>query len=660
MLQAAPNFSTEFCASEQSDYAQSSSTDSYAEPTHIAIERISLVQTDPMTHDAPDDPLESETRSHNDPEAAYRFHDNDGRTVAASLDELARGAEDPQEIAFSYVHAGEGARERSRDHMVSRALSYELTEDARGRNKVTLEPAGLGDTSGLSPLSAAAAPARQLWEAIAAEVRHPMLVSHFADLRFSLGQTSGVDAARALIDAYLGSDAGHDLHSVLGLMRANYLARTMKIADREMVVRDRILRRAESPLTKDSVWVLTRILDVLADSPRTSTSDPDRLRIRGIIDRGWIMCEAQPWLADGLAHADRRFAASDAERREAERRHVAMCRAVALEDSGFRRLMTLTRAAHIAGRYGLIPERDEIIVLLQELDPDALQAQRFTRTLSLPTWMSAPRLRPYRRATSWAEALDLWLDTGAPTGSAVANARYGEQHTKGFLSRVTRVSLGVHSLPEKTTSGEDAAVLQTTQSERIQAQHASGVLADALDLIAERFPDINEESILTHLSKYNADEVILRRFSHAVALFFAGNYNDAGVIATPLAEAAARGLLRQLHHPMYRLEDGNASGHFPALDTYLEALVQHHLDEDWSRALRITLTPEGFDFRNRVAHGFKTEFSRGESALVLRVTGMLALLTSPDSSIQDADDAAARIRFPVTSKAKRRWRLMRI
>lgn len=60
------------------------------------------------------------------------------------------------------------------------------------------------------------------------------------------------------------------------------------------------------------------------------------------------------------------------------------------------------------------------------------------------------------------------------------------------------------------------------------------------------------------------------------------------------------------------------------MDFYVQSLETNGMDIDWVRALRATLLSDGLSLRNLHAHGF--EFSESESALLLRLVGLLCAL----------------------------------
>lgn len=183
------------------------------------------------------------------------------------------------------------------------------------------------------------------------------------------------------------------------------------------------------------------------------------------------------------------------------------------------------------------------------------------------------------------------------------------------------------------------------------------VLAGALSIIGSQGGSLSEETLSAFLLSDNLDEPLTTAFSHALMLFFDGQTGDAGLVAFPIVEAAARGALLLLNEPLYRLEAGQGPGHFPALDVYIQALEDRGLDEDWLRTLRIVLTPDGLNLRNETAHGHKLSYTAVESALMLRIAGMLLYLNGPSSTEEGDAWAVQQLHYPQRQR-RRRWRIM--
>lgn len=600
-----------------------------------------------------------------DIESAYVFDPSDGAAVAPKLDEAVRAepsaTPDLMVLAFRWDRTASDDRERARDHAISRALSYELTEDADDPGNVTLEPYAANDSAWMRPLRSTLPETADLWEAVGDAVNHPALVAHFTDLLWTVRRRTGLDAGRDVADAYLALDEDKTLQWVIGIARANTVARIFKLAPQEESARRRLLEFAERNLDDTDVAGLTlRALDVLTVPPRSTTVDPLRHRVQKLIERSWKLFNRGDLNTGALAKSALRLAGDDEDRRDAQRLHVNSYMAQASAESGFREIWLLNEAAKLASGYGLITERDRAVIALQRVDQSTVPWHRRDVPLTIPKWTAAHTLRPYRQARHWTIALETWLRTAAPTGSLVTNEKLAKQQGSGLLALVTHVEFGGHGLPQKTHRTGDAVIRRQRRLEEYNALIQGVMLAEALEHIAERFPELSEDAIATHLLQYGADEHLTRALAHALAVFLAGNFSDAGALATPLAEAASRGMLLLLDEPLYRVESGDTAGRFPALDLYLNALLENGLDPDWDRALRIVLTPEGFDLRNSLAHGFKLSFNRTEAALALRLASLMVLLTGPDLTARDAAWARSKLQTPVPDSLPQRWRFVRV
>ncbi|WP_065960509.1 hypothetical protein [Curtobacterium sp. UCD-KPL2560] len=600
-----------------------------------------------------------------DIESAYVFDPTDGAAVAPALDEAVRvessTTPDLMAIAFRWERAAEDDRERARDHAISRALSYELSEDETDPGKITLEPYAATEAAWMRPLRNTLPVTTDLWEAVGDAVEQPALVAHFADLLWTVRRRTGLDAGRDVADAYLALEEDETLQWVVGTARANTIARNLKLAPQEESARRRLLEFAERNLDDTDLAGLTlRALDVLTVPPRSATVDALRRRVEKLLDRAWKLFNGGGLNTDALARSALRFAEDDEGRRDAQRLHVNSYMSGALVESGFREIWMLNEAAKLASGYGLITERDRAVISLQRVDQSTVPWHRHDLPLTIPKWTVAHTLRPYRQARHWTDALETWLRSAAPTGSRIANEKLAREQGSGLLALVTQVEFGGHGLPQKTHRTDEAVLRRQRRLEEYNALVRGTLLASALEHIAARFPNLDEEGIAAHLLQYGADEQLTRAFAHALAVFLSGNFSDAGALATPLAEAASRGMLLLLDEPLYRVESGSSAGRFPALDLYLNALLKNGLDPDWDRALRIVLTPEGFDLRNSLAHGFKLSFNRTEAALALRVAGLMVLLTSPDLTSRDAAWARSKLQTPVPQPLPLRWRFVRV
>lgn len=595
-----------------------------------------------------------------DVEAAYVFDPADGALLGPLLDAACSDYPDPAIVASAFMHPGSTARETARDHALARGLSYELVADPTDPARSALHPLRTAESPWMTPLLDTRSEVLDLWEACLASVKHPVLRAHFHDLLFSAKRHRGLDAAQLVIDAYLNVSDPEVPFWMEGLARSISIARAFALDDAEASTRETLLRFAEARLSDRSVaGLVTHALELLsAPAKRASEGAAEEDRIRALFGRAWESIESNLPITDALAHANRRFAQSPDERRAVSEKHVQTYLRPDDPGEGVRRIWELTNAAHLAERYELPDLRQQAIAALQARRHDPLGGQTLGTPVTLPRWLVFNKLHSYRRSRDWRQSLQEWLLTEAPTGSWAHNQQRFGQTRPGLLSLVTRITIGRHGLPERSRSGPDARALDDLHAaEQGLAQMNGTVLARALDIIGNQGRDLSEGVLSSFLLGSNTDEQLTVAFSHALMLFFEGRTSDAGLVAFPIVEAAARGALLLLDEPLYRLQAGQTPGHFPSLDIYIQALEEHGLDEDWVRTLRIVLTPEGFNLRNETAHGHKLTYTAVESALMLRIAGLLLGLNGP-SSTKDSDAwAMSQRRYP-PRKRRRCWRIM--
>jgi hypothetical protein len=597
-----------------------------------------------------------------DLEAAYTFESEDGVRVASVLD--AACADDADLVLMaSTLHAREMLtqdtdREIARNHALARALTYELVAHPDDPTRSAFHPLSKSESPWIAPLRSTSSEVLRLWESCLKAVTHPVLTAHFRDLLFSAGYYRGPDEARHVVHAYLqtGSDS---LFWMQRLARALSISRSYGMQDAEQAIRGVLLRFAEE-MQRDSgaIFLVVHALELLSRPPRARPEESrEEERLRRLFACLWESIERNLFLTDALAAANRRFATTPKERREASEKHVWTYLRPNDPSPDIRRMWELTRAADLARSYELTDLHGQAVTALQAFAREPLRGHKISSSAAIPSWLMAVYLHPYRQAPHWRAGLDRWLQTQAPTGSWIDNQRHGRERT-GLLSFVTNIKLGQHGMPEQTRSGPEAqSTVRIQRAEQQQAIFQGACLAEALALIAKKPGDLSEDALAAFLLAENLDKPLTIAYSHALMLFFEGRSSDAGQVALPIVEAAARGALLLLDEPLYRLEAGESSGRFPTLDFYIDALERRGLDEDWVRALRVILTRDGLNLRNTTAHGFKLNYSRVESALVLRLAGMLLYANGPSSTDESDAWSDRQTRFP-EPRRRRGWRVM--
>ena len=289
-----------------------------------------------------------------------------------------------------------------------------------------------------------------------------------------------------------------------------------------------------------------------------------------------------------------------------------------------------------------------------------MELRSITTDLTLPRHALDSRLSRYRGSRDPRTALEIWLTTPSPTGSFEENVqRAAEVSGRGFLHLASRTTISPDGLPLRSSSGPEAAADEWLERiEGFQAATYGILLANELRAIRTEYGTISAEALGDHLAaRFGCDVEKARSLSDAISSFWDGRFSDAGRAAFPLVEAGARGLLLALGEPLFRIETGNAEGRFPGLETYADRLEQQGFDPDWLRTMRNPVAT----LRNALAHGHRLSLRPEESALLIRMAGLLVVLTPPKSAQVDRAEVEARLRDPIGAIAilgnlRRRWR----
>ena len=302
-------------------------------------------------------------------------------------------------------------------------------------------------------------------------------------------------------------------------------------------------------------------------------------------------------------------------------------------------------AARIANKYGYIDLRDRAVQLLQAVPYEDLGMQTLPIDLRIPCYVIDATLARYRHARDVLSALDIWLAGTCPTGSYESNINFAKERMDGsILAAITRTTFN-GNMPVSTSAGAESAVVEATeQQERINAGICGQTLAHELKAIKHQYGIVTPTKITAHLVQtYRCDSQLALALEHAIVSFWDERYTDAGRAAFPLVEAGARGVLLLLGDPLYRIQTGNAGGHFPSLEKYAEKLEQHNFDIDWLRCIRNPVAK----WRNALAHGHQLELADYEAAVLLRTAALLVVLTSSNSSEKDKEEIETNLRDPI-------------
>ena len=213
-----------------------------------------------------------------------------------------------------------------------------------------------------------------------------------------------------------------------------------------------------------------------------------------------------------------------------------------------------------------------------------------------------------------------------------------------IIAAVTRTTFD-GNMPTRTSAGVESAVVEATERQELINVRLNGqTIAHELKAIKHQYGIVTPTQITAYLVQtYRCDSQLALALGQAIVSFWDERYTDAGRAAFPLVEAGARGVLLLLGDPLYRIQTGNAGGHFPSLEKYAEKLEQHDFDIDWLRCIRNPVAK----WRNALAHGHRLELADYEAAVLLRTAALLVVLTSSNSSEKDKEEIETNLRDPI-------------
>ena len=578
---------------------------------------------------------------------AYEFVPSHVQIVADVLDKVAGSTSDLLE-AWQVLWADEDYKLLDEELRVEIdfLFAYELQEDYGNPSTVRLVEPGLSFTA-TRVISETPASAWTLWSDVGTIAKHPAIGAHIADALLTARVRSSPEHAASVVLLYMEAaelSQASAQQVALSLARANYIARSRGMLD-ELSVRAAMLRRIEA-LGADAATsgpALT-LLTALAISPRGGDFEPgERELVRTLL---FALGDAAITHVDEIGKTLIRSAEDEAEQEFAKRWHVARYLLLAqAADHGMQRMHHAQTAADLATAYGLLDLRDTAVQVMQSVDHDSMGCK--TAGFNMPMSKNGFRahLRKYRHARSWNYAFTIFLAGNSPSGDYEANVKTAERAASGSIrALISRTVYGSHGLPERTNA--DFMVEEITRTETIALNVSAILLALELEYVRDRFSRPQTDRIADWMvDSFSADGTLAKFFSESVTLHWDGKFSDSARMSIPLVERAARELLLALDEPLYRTQRGESPGRFPSLDFYLDALAKRDLDPNWVRAIRVTLLTPGMNLRNLSAHGFSMHFSENQSALLLRLAGLLcAMPLGPEpSGLQSPPDAARRL-----------------
>lgn len=295
------------------------------------------------------------------------------------------------------------------------------------------------------------------------------------------------------------------------------------------------------------------------------------------------------------------------------------------------RMHFLHAAAVLARDLGLDDMRAEAVRLLQQIKREDLDLMRIAVAGRIPRDTVELYLEQYTISPDWRDGVLAFLHSDPPTGDLERLRTMAADLTKVSVLRrlFPVVVLGPDGLPVVEAASE--AEKDDHDLAGVARQHANSfgrLLADGLCRVGDRYgaPDRADLTLLL-ANNGRGDPVLSDRLAAAFELYWAGDYSSSVHVAAPLAEAAARALLRMLDEAIYRTQKAQVRGGYVGLHVLIEALERLDLDPSWAYYLKwLFVSAYGPNLRNSVAHGFGGADDPLHAALVLRGAGLLVLL----------------------------------
>ena len=533
-----------------------------------------------------------------------------------------------------------------------RALAYSIVEDKKNPGSVVLGvrlsgasdewPLAFKDVSSIE---------KQVWCKIAEQCTHHLAKVHMLDVALSCGAIRGRDVAKEIAELYLtvAQDVNIEVYYRGGCLRRCWsIARSYGLHTLEAQARSASYQMAQLlfKLPEIPTGILLQPFEILTVNPRCGEfNDPSRQEVRDLLKQIRFRSATNVSTLEGVSELLVRVASTDSEHGEARRSLIESYLALGESAKGMIASSYFEDAARIANKYEYIDLRDRAVQLLQAVPYEDLGMQTLPIELRIPCYSIDATLDHYRHSRDALSALDIWLTGASPTGSYESNVAFAKESMDGsIIAAVTRTTFD-ENMPTRTSAGVESAVVEATeQQELINAGIYGQTLAHELKAIKHQYGIVTPTQITAHLVQtYRCDSQLTLTLGQAIVSFWDERYTDAGRAAFPLVEAGARGVLLLLGDPLYRIQTGNAGGHFPSLEKYAEKLEQHNFDVDWLQCIRNPVAK----WRNALAHGHQLHLADYEAAVLLRTAALLVVLTSSSSSEKDKEEIDMSLRDPI-------------
>jgi|GEM_PF-1551368 len=581
------------------------------------------------------------------------------KKFAETIDTLATESLDPWILLQKFtasLREGHSGLEFQRTEVIcalERALAYSIEDDPKYYGASTL---GVQFSSALNDwppaINLVSTEEKKIWQEAAAALEHPLPKAHFLDLVYSAGIEATPTAGTEVVALYL------ELATVSHLdeyYRASCLRRAWSISRRlslpaEQDARQSLWGMCQSLSAREGTpaGVLLQPFAPLVVAPRTGAFEsPSRAEVQERLES--IRASRWPYapIVEEVTGLLEKLAVSPTELEDARRKLVEAYFDLAELQPGIAASSWYDAAYKAAEKYGFVDLREQVVSARQEMPLSALEMRSHIIEAQLPRHLTDVHLSRYRHAGDSRVALDLWLTSSAPTGCYEDNLKSARESTSGgsIMQLVTRSTFNSDGLPVKTSTGAEDYEKEMLERLELMGIGIHGVsLARELYTIKTNYGVVTPAEIGAHLSlRYECDYELAEAFGEALNSFWEGRYSDAGRAAFPLVEAGARGLLLSLGDPLYRMPTETRDGRFPSLGEYSKRLEKHNFDMDWQRCL---VNPVA-SLRNSLAHGHLHQLKNYEAATLLRMAGLLVILTPEKSSEVDRDEVARRLRDPI-------------
>lgn len=496
---------------------------------------------------------------------------------------------------------------------------------------------------------------KRVWYDIANQCTHHLAKAHMLDVALSSGTIRGRDVAKEIADLYftVAQDVNIEMYYRAGCLRRCWsIARSCGLHTLEAQTRSASYQMAHQLaqlMLKPSeipVGILLQPFEIITVDPRYGDfSAPSRQDVQTLLKQIRFRSATNVSTLEGVSELLVRVASTDSERNEARRSLIESYLALGEGTKGMIASSYFEEAARKANKYGFTDLRDRAVQLLQAVPYEDLGMQTLPIELRIPCYAIDATLARYRHSRDALSALDIWLAGAPPTGSYESNVAFAKKSMDGsIIAAVTRTTFD-GNVPTRTSTGVESAVVEATERQELINVGLNGqTLAHELKAIKHQYGIVTPTQITAHLVQtYRCNSQLALALGHAIVSFWDERYTDAGRAAFPLVEAGARGVLLLLGDPLYRIQTGNAGGHFPSLEKYAEKLEQHNFDIDWLRCIRNPVAK----LRNALAHGHQLQLADYEAAVLLRTAALLVVLTSSNSSETDKEEIDTSLRDPV-------------